>query len=180
MENKVCKGKLFINGTSYADGKRYVGDIYFLADDLNKLDVLLTEALFTVTFNPEVIILPALVAGPLEFFKTQDLQFIYRHALGVDNSDHLNLNVLGDVQQETIYDGGVIYDLLTKDNRFFTSKLLFSKPINSFKVKTISEMERIEELLKEADLQLSPEQEVKLLRKIVEEQQVIINNLQGI
>jgi hypothetical protein len=41
-------------------------------------------------------------------------------------------------------------------------------------------MERLEKLLKEADLQLSPEQEVNLLRKIVEEQQAIINNLKGI
>ena len=41
-------------------------------------------------------------------------------------------------------------------------------------------MERIEKLLKELDLQLSPEQEVKLLRKIVEEQQTVINKLQGI
>jgi hypothetical protein len=41
-------------------------------------------------------------------------------------------------------------------------------------------MERLEKLLKEADLQLLPEQEVKLLRKIVEEQQAIINNLKGI
>lgn len=41
-------------------------------------------------------------------------------------------------------------------------------------------MERLEKLLKGADLQLLPEQEVKLLRKIVEEQQAIINNLKGI
>lgn len=51
---------------------------------------------------------------------------------------------------------------------FFTDRLL-SEPVNSFKVKTISEMERIEKLLKEVDLQLSPEQEVKLLRNVIDE-----------
>lgn len=171
MESKVCKGKLYING------KGYVADIYFLADDLNKLDVLLTKALISVTFNPEPIHLPALVAGPLEFCKTPDLQFIYKLSIGVNSDDHLSLKMLGEIH-EIIFEGGDIYELLTNDCQFFTSKLL-PESIYSSKVKTISEMERIEKLLKELDLQLSPEQEIKLLRKIVEEQQTVINNLKG-
>ena len=86
--------------------------------------------------------------------------------------------MLGEIH-EIIFEGGDIYELLTNDSQFFTSKLL-PESIHSSKVKTISEMERIEKLLKEADLQLSPEQEVKLLRKIVEQQQAVINKLQGI
>lgn len=178
MENKVYKGKLFVNGTCYANGRCYVGDVYFLADDLDKLDVLLTKHLITLVFDPEPIHLPALVAGPLEFCKAPDLRFIYKLSVGVNSYDHPSLKMLTS-EQETIYEGGEIYELLTKDNRFFTSKLI-EKPIHSFKVKAISEMERIEKLLKEADLQLSPEQEVKLLRKIIEEQQTVINKLQGI
>ncbi|UIS25044.1 hypothetical protein PQC65_gp106 [Aeromonas phage pAEv1810] len=178
MENKVCKGKLFVNGTCYANGRCYVGDVYFLADDLNKLDVLLSKDNFGECFNPERIHLPALLAGPLEFCKAPDIRFIYKLSVGVNSYDHPSLKMLG-AEQETIYEGGEIQELLTKDNRFFTSKLI-DKPVHSFKVKAISEMERIEKLLKEADLQLSPEQEVKLLRKIVEEQQTIINNLKGI
>ncbi|WAX22328.1 hypothetical protein AVP1_0218 [Aeromonas phage AVP1] len=172
MENKVCKGKLYING------KGYGADIYFLAGDLDKLDALLSKGLITLAFDPEPIHLPALVAGPLEICKAPDLRFIYKLSVGVNSYDHPSLKMLAS-EQETIYEGGEIYELLTKDNRFFTSKLI-DKPIHSFKVKAISEMERIEKLLKEADLQLSPEQEVKLLRKIIEEQQTVINKLQGI
>lgn len=178
MENKVYKGKLFVNGTCYANGNCYVGDVYFLGDDLNKLDVFLTKALISVTFNPEPIHLPALITGPLEFCKEPDLWFVYKLSVGVNIHDHPSLKMLAS-EQKTIHEGGEICELLTKDNRFFTSKLI-DKPVNSFKVRAISEMERIEKLLKEVNLQLSPEQEVKLLRKIVEEQQAIINNLKGI
>lgn len=178
MESKVCKGKLFVFGTCYNNGRYHVGDVYFLAEDLNKLDNLLAKNHFGECFNPEVIHLPMLLPGPLEFCKTQDLQFIYRFSNGVKSDDHLDLRMLGEVH-ETIYEGRDIYELLTKYNGFFTSKLL-QEPIYSYKVKAISEMERIEKLLKELDLQLSPEQEVKLLRKIVEEQQTVINKLQGI
>ena len=41
-----------------------------------------------------------------------------------------------------------IHDLLTNGTIFFTNRLL-SEPVDSFKVKAISEMERIEKLLKE-------------------------------
>ena len=176
MENKVCKGKLFVNGTCYANGRCNVGDVYFLADDINKLDSLLGKNDFGECFNPGVIQLPMILPGPLEFCKTQDFQFIFRLSNQEYQDDDLKINFLGDIQ-ETIW-GGEIYELLTNDNKLFTSKLQ-PEPIYSYKVKAISEMERIEKLLKEADLQLSPEQEVKLLRKIVEEQQTVINNLQG-
>ena len=129
MENKVCKGKLFING------KGYVADIYFLADDLNKLDVLLTKALITLAFNPEPTHLPALVGGPLEFCKAPDLRFIYKLLVDVNSYDHPSLKMLG-AEQETIYEGGEIQELLTKGNRFFTSKLI-EEPVHSFKVKSI-------------------------------------------
>lgn len=178
MESKVCKGKLFVFGTCYNNGRYHVGDVYFLAEDLNKLDNLLAKNHFGECFNPEVIHLPMLLPGPLEFCKTQDFQFIFSLTNKEYQDGDLKLKFLG-VIQETIWYGGEIYELLSKDNKFFTSKLL-PESFYSSKVKTISEMERIEKLLKELDLQLSPEQEVKLLRKIVEEQQTVINKLQGI
>lgn len=172
MENRVCKGELYINE------KGYGAEIYFLADDLDKLDALLSKSLACYSFVSKPIHLPALVAGPLEFCKAPDLRFIYKLSACVNSHDRSSLKMLAS-EQETIYACGDIYELLTKDNRFFTSKLI-DKSVSSFKVKGISEMERIEKLLKEADLQLSPEQETKLLRKIVEEQQAIINTLKGI
>ena len=171
MENKVCKGKLILN-----PGK-HLADVYVLFQDINKLDNLLEKLSYGEFFNPEVIQLPMILPGPLEFCKTQDFQFIFRLSDKEYQDEDLQLKFLGDIQ-ETIWVGGEIYELLTNDNKFFTSKLS-PEPVYSSKVKAISEMERIEKLLKEADLQLSPEQEVKLLRKIVEEQQAIINKLQG-
>lgn len=173
MENKASKGSLYINGD-----RTPIADIYFLDKDRDILRSLLCSGYPAWSLVPESIHFPELVPGPLELYKNQGLQFVYKLTTGSDRTDRLSLKLLG-AEQETIYEGGEIYELLTKDNRFFTSKLI-DKPIHSFKVKAISEMERIEKLLKGADLQLSPEQEVKLLRKIVEEQQVIINNLKGI
>ena len=177
MESKVCKGKLYMYGTCYVHGRRHVGEVYFLANDIYKLDNLLGKNDLGRCVNHEVIHLPMILPGPLEFCKTQDFQFIFRLSDKEYQFEDLNLKLPGAIQ-ETIYGGGEIYELLTNDNKFFTSKLL-PEPVYSSKVKAISEMERIEKLLKEADLQLSPEQEVKLLRKIVEEQQAIINKLQG-
>lgn len=173
MENKVCKGSLYINGD-----RTSIVDIYFLDKDRDILRSLLCSVYSVWSLVPAPIHFPELVPGPLEVYKNQGLEFVYKFTTGSDYADRLNLKLLGP-EQETTYEGGEIYELLTKDNRFFTSKLI-EEPMHSFKVKTISETERIEKLLKEADLQLSPEQEVKLLRKIVEEQQAIINSLQGV
>ena len=115
------------------------------------------------------------------FCVTKDFQFVY-HTLNYNTtspSERLIRKLEREEVYQEIHNSRDIHDLLTNGTVFFTDRLL-SEPVNSFKVKAISEMERIEKLLKEADLQLSPEQEVKLLRKIVKEQQSIINNLKGI
>ena len=171
MENNVCKIKLILNA------EMHLADIYALSQDINKINSLLEKLPYGTFLNPEVVHIPMILPGPLEFCKTQDFQFIFSLTNKEYQDGDLKLKFLG-VIQETIWYGGEIYELLSKDNKFFTSKLL-PESLYSSKVKAISEMERIEKLLKEVDLQLSPEQEVKLLRKIVEQQQTVINNLQG-
>ena len=203
MESKVCKGKLFVFGTCYNNGRYHVGDVYFLAEDLNKLDNLLAKNHFGECFNPEVIHLPMLLPGPLEFCKTQDLQFIYRFSNGVKSDDHLDLRMLGEVH-ETIYEGGDIYELLTKYNEFFTSKLL-QEPIYSYKVKaiiyycenidkedenkplhltglhpeseTLKQFLEISEKMTKVGLALTPEQENTLLHNVIDELSAEITSL---
>lgn len=177
MENKVCKSILKV-GDDFP-----IAEIFFLEKDLPYLESLL-GSLYN-KFKLDTISLGWVEFLPHEQTKllcvTKDFQFVY-HTLNY-NTTSPSERLIRKLEREEVYqeiqNSRDIHDLLTNGSIFFTDRLL-SEPVNSFKIKAISEMERIEKLLKEADLQLSPEQEVKLLRKIVEEQQAVINNLKGI
>lgn len=177
MENKVCKSVLKV-GDDFP-----IAEIFFLEKDLSHLGSLLGSLyhkfkLVSVPcesdeFHPH--------AEPKLFCKTNVFQFVYNtfNYQTTSPSERLIRKLEMENFYQEIHNCPDVHDLLINGSQFFTNKLL-QEPVYSFKVKAISEMERIEKLLKEADLQLSPEQEVKLLRKIVEEQQVVINNLKGI
>ena len=177
MENKVCKSTLKVGGDFP------IAEVFFLERDLPHLETLL-GSLYN-KFKLDTTTLGWVESFPNELSKlfcvTKDFQFVY-HTLNY-NATSPSERLIRKLEREEVYqeihNSRDIHDLLTNGTIFFTNRLL-SEPVNSFKVKAISEMERIEKLLKEVDLQLSPEQEVKLLRKIVEEQQAIINNLKGI
>ena len=176
MENKVCKSTLKV-GDDFP-----IAEVFFLEKDLPHLETLL-GSLYN-KFKLDTTILGWVESLPNELSKlfcvTKDFQFVY-HTLNY-NATSPSERLIRKLEREEVYqeiqNSRGIHDLLTNDTIFLTN-ILLSEPVNSFKVKAISEMERIEKLLKEADLQLSPEQEVKLLRKIVKEQQSIINNLKG-
>lgn len=125
MENKASKASLYINGD-----RTPMVDIYFLDKDQDILRSLLCSTYSAWSLVPEPVHFPELVPGPLEFYKKQGLQFVYKFTSGSDHTDRLSLKLLG-AEQETIYEGGEIYGLLTKDNQFFTSKLI-EEPIHSF------------------------------------------------
>lgn len=176
MENKVCKSTLKV-GNDFP-----IAEVFFLEKDLLHLESLL-GSLYN-KFKLDTTTLGWVESFPNELSKlfcvTNDFQFVY-HTLNYNitsPSERLIRKLEREEVYQEIHNSRDIHDLLTNGTIFFTDRLL-SEPVNSFKVKAISEMERIEKLLKEVDLQLSPEQEVKLLRKIVKEQQSIINNLKG-
>jgi hypothetical protein len=176
MESNVCNTRLKV-GDDFP-----IAEIFFLENDLPHLESLL-GSLYN-KFKLDTISLGWVELLPHEqprlLCVTKDFQFVY-HTLNY-NTTSPSERLIRKLEREEVYQEiqnfRDIHDLLTNGTIFFTDRLL-SEPVNSFKVKAISEMERIEKLLKEVDLQLSPEQEVKLLRKIVEEQQAIINNLKG-
>ena len=176
MESNVCKTRLKV-GDDFP-----IAEIFFLENDLPHLESLLSS-LYN-KFKLDTISLACVEFLPHEQSKllcvTKDFQFVY-HTLNYDTTSPSE-RLIRKLEREEVYqeiqNSHDIHNLLTNGSVFFTDRLL-SEPVNSFKIKAISEMERIEKLLKEVDLQLSPEQEVKLLRKIVEEQQAIINNLKG-
>ena len=177
MENKVCKSILKV-GDDFP-----IAEIFFLEKDLSHLESLLGSLYnkFKIVSVPSELDVYSLHAEPKLFCKTEDFQFVYNtfNYQSTSPGGRLirKLELEGFYQE--MHNSPDIHDLLINGSAFFTSKLL-PESLYSYKVKAISEMERIEKLLKEVDLQLSPEQEVKLLRKIVEEQQTVINKLQGI
>ena len=153
MENKVCKSTLKV-GDDFP-----IAEVFFLEKDLPHLESLL-GSLYN-KFKLDTTTLGWVESLPNELSKlfcvTKDFQFVY-HTLNY-NATSPSERLIRKLEREEVYqeiqNSRGIHDLLTNGTIFFTDRLL-SEPVNSFKVKAISEMERIEKLLKEADKLTNP------------------------
>lgn len=169
-----------ILGYLSSPGEEVHAEIYFQPKDRHLLIELISSLYGEhFTFNSFDLHLPLVEPRPFQFVKLPKFQFVYVPLTDIKtNKLYKLLEFTTNCYQKLVEGGGQPHEWITKE-LYLSSDLLKPEPKKITELSSIKELDRVERLLKEADLQLSSEQEVILLRRIVQEQQEIINSLRG-